>query len=691
MQILLIPILLATAIAINAARSYEMLASNHQQLVLCVKAIVQRHFSSRRSIIVSVTINGLDDKKNTRSLSPYWEQALTTDSLLDTIHRESRWSLHISRPTSNLQAFRAQQHQSNYIIMIWESQDNRTVTEIITSQLQALQDAGLLSNKSLFLIVICFEVSQPPRDFALRIFEDLWHSFKIIDVTLVIPYFNTAKTYTSVLPGVQNASRESFDLYTWYPFLASGRCGNVSRVEVIDKWMVENSQGFLKNTNLFPNKMSGNAMGCTVKVATRVLPPIIVELAEGSKEKYGGPELNILRCILEKLNLSIEYKVLVSTNKSQFDTEADLTDEIVSGDMDIAVGGLKVSDRFILRADCTLPYFEFAVQWYVPCAKCEKPWTALLRVYTLDAWICVLCSHLPIVMFMHHIAIRVNKYQLRESQRYMTLQSCFSILISIALGVSVRELPRTSILRSFVFLLICLSFFMTAELQNYFTTFLLNPGFEKQISNIKDILQSGIHFGYSPDTERHLKYIANEYEYSIMQDRRIVCDNHCQCLELMLKHVNFACVSSTYCAEIAMQFRGSSYAIRNVCVLPNEIYKIRSTMYLKRGHPLLSHFNKMLSRMTEFGLISKWKNDFTSKRKLIFVSSSLSYGKDIFVTKNIVADNIYEAGFFALSVSHLTVAFHILLIGFSISLTLLIAEFVYRKFFYLFSTTHCRL
>jgi hypothetical protein len=289
--------------------------------------------------------------------------------------------------------------------MIWESQGNRTVTEIITSQLQALQDAGLLSNKSLFLIVFCFEVSQPPRDFVLRIFENLWYSFKIIDVTLVIPYFNTPKTYTSALPSVQVSSTELFELYTWYPFLASGRCGNVSRVDVIDKWMVENSQGFLKNTNLFPNKISGNSIGCTVKVATRVLPPIIVELAEGSKEKYGGPELNILRCILEKLNLSIEYKVLVSTNKSQFEMEADLTDETVSGDMDIAVGGLTVSDRFISRADCTLPYFEFAVQWYVPCAKCENTWTALLRVCTLDVWICVLCIPFPMLMFMRHIAI----------------------------------------------------------------------------------------------------------------------------------------------------------------------------------------------------------------------------------------------------------------------------------------------
>jgi len=63
-----------------------------------------------------------------------------------------------------------------------------------------------------------------------------------------------------------------------------------------------------------------------------------------------------------------------------------------------------------------------------------------------------------------------------------------------------------------------------------------------------------------------------------------VCDNQCQGLELMLKDVNFACVSNAYCAEVALQSRGSSYAIRDVCVLPNEIDRIRRTMYLKRGH-----------------------------------------------------------------------------------------------------------
>jgi len=129
-----------------------------------------------------------------------------------------------------------------------------------------------------------------------------------------------------------------------------------------------------------------------VIVTARVFPPIMVELAQGSKNKYSGIELNILKFILEKLKLSIENKIFVSTNKSQFEMKADVTYKTVSGDTDISVGGLTVSDRFISRADCTLPYLQYAVQRYVPCAKTANPWTALLRVYTLDAWICVLCT-----------------------------------------------------------------------------------------------------------------------------------------------------------------------------------------------------------------------------------------------------------------------------------------------------------
>jgi len=65
----------------------------------------------------------------------------------------------------------------------------------------------------------------------------------------------------------------------------------------------------------------------------------------------------------------------------------------------------------------------------------------------------------------------------------------------------------------------------------------------------------------------------------------------------------------------------------------------------------------------------------------LFVSLSLIYRKDNFVTKNIVVDKFYEAGYFALSESHMTVAFLVLFLGSSFSLTVFIAELAYGRLF----------
>jgi len=137
-------------------------------------------------------------------------------------------------------------------------------------------------------------------------------------------------------------------------------------------------------------------MGCIPKAATCVLPPMIVELAQAWRKtqrnwiKYSEVRFGEIKPVSR-------IKVLVSTNKSM---EAEFAYETLSGDKKISVGGLTVSDRFISRADCTLPYLEYAVQRYVPCAKCADQWTALLRVYTLNAWICVRCTPLQMIIFM---------------------------------------------------------------------------------------------------------------------------------------------------------------------------------------------------------------------------------------------------------------------------------------------------
>jgi hypothetical protein len=100
MQILLTPITIGTAIAINAAGCYEIQTPINQKVVLCVIEIVQWLFSSTLFMIFSVIKTGLDDTENSRLASPYWEQALTTDALLDStpVNRDGPLTSHGRHP-----------------------------------------------------------------------------------------------------------------------------------------------------------------------------------------------------------------------------------------------------------------------------------------------------------------------------------------------------------------------------------------------------------------------------------------------------------------------------------------------------------------------------------------------------------------------------------------------------------------
>jgi hypothetical protein len=512
-------------------------------------------------------------------------------------------------------------------------------------------------------------VSEPPKRLALSIFKDMWHSYKITNVLLLIPYFNVAQTHTSPSPDDQKTGTKTFDLYTWSLYSSEGNCFYVNRVNIIDKWSVHNA-------NLFPNKIPGDFQGCGVKVATHIFPPLVVELNESNGTKYGGLELSVLSYVLEKLNLSVEYKVIHSTNKLNFDTKTKVIAETAFGETDISVGGLLLSDQYKLSADFTVDYAEYATKWYVPCAKIAHRWDAIFQVYSLSAWLSFCVIDTLVTFVMHLSATCVNDYRFRESHNYKTFPSCLYIVLAISFGVCVPAMPKTPILKIIFFAFLCYSFVLTTVFQSYFTSFLVDPGFEKQISSVKDILESGIGYGYTAEIDKLLKN-TEESEYRIMQQHRVRCENESQCLERTLNNGDFACIANTYFVEYLRKTTDWERVKHNVCTLQNNTARMSNVMYLKKAHPILNKFNEILRRMVEAGLVDKCKYDLFTKDRIRAPSSA---NHQNYNHSNNVDDNKFKAGYFAFSFIHLQIAFDILLLGFMLSTLILIGEIVYQRF-----------
>jgi hypothetical protein len=480
----------------------------------------------------------------------------------------------------------------------------------------------------------------------------------------------------NVLNDKKEINDKAFYLYTWHPYSSEGNCANVNNLNLIDKWLVKDKGEFIYNDNLFPPKFSGDLMGCTVKVSTRVVPLIVDELPGRINKKYCGLELNFLANILEKLNLSAEFKVLFPNNKSSIEFRTELISETAYGEADISIGALAMSEDFKSLVDFTVSYAETAMKWYVPCAKYVHRCEAVFKIFSLGTWISLYSIVFLVAIMMRFIASHVNSHQFREPSNYKTLQSCLYIVCAIFLGVSVSKLPRTCTLRIFFSMVLCYSIAISIILQTYFTSVLVSPKFEIQMNSVKDILDTEIEYGYSSDIESYLERI-DEFEYQIIKKHRVKCRDQFQCFNRVIKYGNFGSIANTLSVARLINSKVSRGTKRKVCTISNDIVRLRSVMYFKKGHPLLFRFDKILRRMVESGLEIRWDNDLYLEYKHEAVLP-FCYENNILDYNNVADDSNLETGYYVFSVMHLQIAFYLFFLGCILSCVVLLGEILYH-------------
>jgi hypothetical protein len=191
--------------------------------------------------------------------------------------------------------------------------------------------------------------------------------------------------------------------------------------------------------------------------------------------------------------------------------------------------------------------------------------------------------------------------------------SCISNVWAIITGVSVPQKPVSLSLRIFFIVWVWYSFAMTYLYQGYFIGLLVNPGFEKSISTLNDLIQSGIDYGYPVEMDA---FIDSEPPYNIITTNRKTCKSVYKCLHRVIERKKFATILDRFRAE----YFGTRLLFHNIhvqiCTLQEDVILLSVSMYMAKGNPLLHRFNEIITRMFEAGLIKKWQNDFMCSSRL---------------------------------------------------------------------------
>jgi hypothetical protein len=244
----------------------------------------------------------------------------------------------------------------------------------------------------------------------------------------------------------------------------------------------------------------------------------------------------------------------------------------------------------------------------------------------------------------------------------------FTYVWTFILGVSVSSLPRTTPLRVFFSAWVCYSLAINTLFQAHLTTFLVDPGFEKLITNIEEIFTSGFKYGlFSSYFYRNCNDKTDPKAVEILENR-IDCDGVVTCVLWTAKYRNISSISFSAFVEFILhgskysdEFGGYQYCgLTETPVLVTDLL-----MALPKGSPFLDHVNKVIDRLVESGIAAHLDSDIPEAKTFLKGKSRIS---------ECLVDE-----YSVLTMQNMQPPFHLLLFGHCLGLITFLAEILYFK------------
>jgi len=580
--------------------------------------------------------------------------------MLQKTNEAARWAILVSNPDQpSLETTHEVPGKMDHYLVIVRSKgtDEETFDEV-QDHFDSFPIMKSWNQRALFLLMLTGTVKEL-KLLAHRIFEALWKSENILNVVLLVPTVEESLLHDNVRHTVKSMS---FHLYAWFPY-HSGNCASVEEVALLDQWVVTNSGGFLKEVPLFPNKIPTNLHACPLRVCTAEDRPYIIHnnIEHENTSEYSGLEIEFLVIMSQAMNATLVYlPQLIGTAVLKRIT---CFTKLNFGECDIVIGTLPADLNIMEYAESTTPHLQTAFRWLIPCPTPVPRVERILGMFDLPVWFSLILVLILTTAIFWCFSNRHFHFLEKYSPTYKTLSQSLSDVWAVYMSVSLPKLPITTELRAFFLLFVWYSFAINTVFQAFFITFLVEPGYRKEIKTFDDLIHSGLMYGYYEDTEIAMN-ISMYYERTKITSPRFYCSVHNECLERLIIHGDIMMVSFPYTAEYnAFKIISSHRKRKPVCFLDEDIYKMSLVMYMETGNPLIPRANTIIRRTIEAGLVDNYWSMKKWRVRLKSVTNS-KYGADLTDDKE----------YFALTLSHLKVAFIIMPVGYILCSIVFIVE-----------------
>jgi hypothetical protein len=307
--------------------------------------------------------------------------------------------------------------------------------DTLSRQLQQLEAYPNSWNPRGKFLVVLERVSEVPI-----VLEEL-RQWQVLNVVALVP---------------ASSDRNTFDLYTWFPYQPpSGECGKLRETVLVNKCTAQ--EGYLlRNVSLFPPKIPKDFAGCPITVSTLPAEPHVMK-SIGREERQpeadvtyaDGLDIRLLNFVNQGLNASTRF--LPPPDGEwwiRYDnfTWGGIAGDLLYGRADLGICGTTYSFTLISNFDFTVPFATLDALFVVPRAKQHPRWNSITRVFDLPAWLLLIIVMIVAAVIMLCLANYGKQYS-EEQPDYRSMSGCLSGAWAAMLGVSVPRQPRSAPMR----------------------------------------------------------------------------------------------------------------------------------------------------------------------------------------------------------------------------------------------------
>lgn len=624
---------------------------------MCLRTVLQHHCMHGKPLLVSHPAT----RHDVAQASVHYDHVLWADLVLGNIHEDTLWPLYVSRGeiADEMAIVTLTDRPHSYVLLTGSEGEDGDVVEALKGQLEALKSWPCWNPRGRFVVLVRTLNSESRHLLALSISETLWKMKKIVNIVILIP-----KSDAFLLKDSAGGEVNKLDIYTWFPYRA-GNCAEPKDVVLLDHCLLDGRGKLSKDVSLFPSKVPNNLNGCPLRVSTTHYEPYVIltsnttDTNDSAAYSYRGLNTEYILLFGEAMNMTVEF--LPPAEGNFLESHLMQLVGIMEGSADIAAGRFHLHPSVIQEADPTTSFIFDIIRWYVPCPRPVSKVEKVLGVFSSSVWLCMTVVFILMSFVFWRSADGPHASAVTESQNFKKILYCVYVAWCVLMGVSIPQMPTTWKLRTWFLYFVWYCFVMSTVFQAFFISFLVEPGYNKQIETFDELKKSRLSYCLDKVSE-HSHFYISYHEYRKFDSKRIDLRSVKDCLEYFFTNNNITMLATVNYAQFVASLLGlDPNSNKLFCTLDRDEYSAHAVMYLSQGHPLLGRFNLLLRRSMESGLVAKYWSQLNFKVYLQNISKA-------------AACNDCSEMYFALSLFHLRIAFVVLGFGHILSFISFLTE-----------------